>query len=935
MFRMMKILLAFFFMVLWSKEFSAIGQVPLPAHPRPDFIRQDWINLNGIWEFTFEQPEEQKDSLWCRGEAPFDRTIMVPFPWGSPLSGVEDKGDVAWYKRKVHIPQSWKGKRVFLVIGACDWQTEGWLSGKPLGEHEGGYTPFDFELTPYIEWGEDQQLVLKADDQPAAFKLFGKQGYGNARGIWQTVYLEARGDQFFEYIHFSPDIDNGKVKTIIRLDRPLESNSEVVIEITGAGEEKIIKKRKIQKSEREVSFNINIPGPRLWTLDDPFLYSAVVSLKEDTIVSDKVSSYFGMRKISVVSLPGQGIPYIALNNEPVYLQLTLDQAYHPEGYYTFPDDDFIRDDLIRTKKIGLNGQRVHVKVPLPRKLYWADKLGVLIMSDVPNSWGNPDADMRKETEHTIREMIKRDYNHPSVFAWVLFNETWGLQSKDEKGLPQYTEETRMWVSKMYGLAKSLDPTRLVEDNSANRKDHVRTDINSWHAYLPGYEWEAYLDKVCDNTFSGSTWNFAKGYRQESQPMINSECGNVWGYKGSTGDVDWSWDYHQMINAFRRHPKIAGWLYTEHHDVINEWNGYYRYDRSEKETGLGELMPGMTLRDLHSPVFVVPETELCMHSKPKSTIAIPLWISVMTDQYEGETVWLKSELTGWNTEGIYKTYVSGERKIKLKSWESGQLQPLIMRMPDEPGLMILRLTVMTDAGTVLHRNFTTFNTATYAGDRFRRINVNERTIAVLSFKPGDFKEANWNLKQWDVLDHLKENGSGKGYFLYEIKWPEQLLADSISSAVLRLELSSRPLLGKDQSDTVKVSGNYMKGKGLHDPGKNPNAYPMTDEIRNPSIVSIQINNETTKTVYLPDDPADHRGVLSWDMQLRDGKLQEAGTYGYLVNVPLDSTTLAQAHADGKFIVRLEVDDRLPGGLSIYGRQSGRYPFDPTLLFIMKK
>ncbi len=933
--RMMKFLLTFFLLILLSHEFPAFGQVPLPEHPRPDFNRPDWMNLNGVWSFTFRQPDKEEDSLWLKGKVTFDQTILVPFPWGSPLSGVVDKGDVAWYKRSIKIPEDWKGKRVFVIIGACDWQTEGWIDGSFIGEHKGGYTPFAFELTPYVKWGEDQQLILKADDQPAGFKLFGKQGYGNARGIWQTVYLEARGEHFLEYVHFSPDIDNEKVKVNCKLDRPVDSKAEIIVEITGEREKKIVKKQMISNDKSGISLDINIPEPRLWTLDDPFLYSVIVTIRQDTVVTDLVHSYFGMRKISVVPLPGKDIPYVALNNKPVYLQLTLDQAYHPEGYYTFPSDDFIRDDIIRTKKIGLNGQRVHVKVPLPRKLYWADRTGLLIMSDVPNSWGNPDADMRGETEYTIREMIKRDYNHPSVFAWILFNETWGLQSKNEKGIPHYTEETQMWVSKMYGLAKSLDPTRLVEDNSANRKDHVRTDINSWHAYLPGYAWEAYLDKVCANTFPGSQWNFSKGYKQEQQPMINSECGNVWGYTGSTGDVDWSWDYHQMINAFRRHPKVAGWLYTEHHDVINEWNGYYRYDRSEKKTGLNELMPGMTLRDFQSPVYIIPETELCMHSKPKSTITIPLWISVMTSQYDGQTVWLKSELAGWNTYGIYKTYVSGERKIQLKSWDSGQLQPLIMRMPDEPGLLILRLTLMTDAGTILHRNFTTFNTLINAGDRFRRISMKDGTIAALSFEPGEFSEARWSLNQWDVLDRLKVNGAGTGYFLYEIEWPEQLPADSISTALLRLELSSKPLLGKDKSDTAKVSGDYMKGKGLHDPGGNPNAYPMTDEIKNPSIVYVQINERVAKTVYLPDDPADHRGILSWDMQLRDGKLREAGTYGYLVDVPMDSAMVARAHADGKFIIRLGVDDRLPGGLAVYGKRSGRYPFDPTLLFLMKK
>lgn len=923
------------FLLLIQHSYNVTGQIPLPEHPRPDFERKEWLNLNGTWDFTFKQPAEENDSLWHKGLMTFNQQIIVPFPWGSPLSEVEDEGDVGWYKRTVKIPESWQGKHIFLVVGASDWMTRGWLDGEYLGENSGGYTPFEFDLTSYVRWGEDQNLVLKADDQPADFKLYGKQGYGDAKGIWQTVYLEARGDHFMEYIHFTPDIDNNKVTVTGTLNKPFNSNATIVFDIGDNNERSY--RQVLKRNYMDFSFDISLPEARLWTLEDPYLNSAVVTIiNKDSITEDRISSYFGMRKISVVHLSGSDIPYIALNDKPVYLQLTLDQAYHPEGYYTYPSDKYIRDDMLRTKKIGLNGQRVHVKISLPRKLYWADKLGLLIMADIPNSWGSPDANMQRETEHALREMIKRDFNHPSVFALVLFNETWGLRFKDENGSLYYDEETKKWVADMYRLAKKLDPTRLVEDNSACLYDHVVTDINSWHAYLPGYTWDEFLDNVSEKTYPGSDWNFTNGYVQEEQPMINSECGNVWGYTGSTGDIDWSWDYHQMINAFRRHPKVAGWLYTEHHDVINEWNGYFRFDRSEKITGFDELMPGMTLSDLHSPVYIVPGMELCQHSKPKSTVTVPLWLSVMTDQYDGQTLWLKSELVGWNELGVYKTYSSGKRQIELSSWENRELQSIIMRMPDEKGLFVLRLSLVTATGEVITRNFTTFNTTSNLGDAdgFKTFKTDYGTINALTFKPDTFKEATWSLKQWGVLDNIKVNGAGSGYFQYEVNWSDKLIPDSVSSAVLRLELSAKQLFGKDMPDSSKVTGEYMKGGGLHDPGKNPNAYPMTDEEKYPTMVRIYINDRIAGDVLLPDDPADHRGILSWDMQLRDGKLREAGSYGYLVDVPIDAMALKTASASGKFVIRLEVDDRLSGGLAIYGSRSGRYPLDPTLLFIMK-
>src|SRR5688572_24611948 len=168
-----------------------------------------------------------------------------------------------------------------------------------------------------------------------------------------------------------------------------------------------------------------------------------------------------MRKVSVVRLPGTDHAWIGLNNQPLYLQLALDQAYHPDGFYTFPSDEFLREEVLRSLRIGLNAIRIHVKIEMPRKLYWADRLRLLVMADVPNSWGEPDGEMRFETETALRGMIRRDFNHPSIFSWVIFNETWGLKSKGGK----MEAPTQEWVQSMYRLTKGLDPTRLVEDNS--------------------------------------------------------------------------------------------------------------------------------------------------------------------------------------------------------------------------------------------------------------------------------------------------------------------------------------------------------------------------------------------------------------------------------------------------------------------------------------
>lgn len=323
------------------------GGIPLPEHPRPDFQRAEWVNLNGDWAFRFDKENAGLSNGWAAGRADFPLTIKVPFPWGSALSGVKNQADIAWYRRDVKVPPEWKGKRVFLVVGASDWLTAGWFDGHEVGRYQGGYTPFAFELTDHVKWGEEQPLVLRVDDSPHPFKLSGKQGYGDVKGLWQTVYLEARPAAALETVHFLPDIDAGKVTVKAALDAPAkkalrftlgfrpEDRAEPAIAEIAAG-------------QREFELQVPLAKTRLWSLEDPYLYEVTATLSGDG-PSDAVSTYFGMRKISVMDLPGAGHPYIALNNKPVYLKLTLDQSYHPEGFYTFPSDAFMRDEIQRTR----------------------------------------------------------------------------------------------------------------------------------------------------------------------------------------------------------------------------------------------------------------------------------------------------------------------------------------------------------------------------------------------------------------------------------------------------------------------------------------------------------------------------------------------------------------------------------------------------------
>ena len=901
--------------------------IPLPEHPRPDFQRDLWQNLNGPWQFQFDAPDSGEARGWFRGALPAPRQIVVPFPWGSPLSGVPDSAVIAWYSRSIAVPPAWAGRRVFLVIGAADWRTTAWLDGQKLGTHDGGYIPFEFELTRYLKPGQEQQLVVRVDDAPRTFKLEGKQGYGNARGIWQTPYLDARGRTPLRTLHFTPQIDQGRVVVAAQLLEKAPRDLTLTLHFRNV-ELPAVSWRVPQGSDR-VTFDVPIPRAHLWSLDDPFLYEV-----DAAVGDDRVRSYFGMRQISVVDLPGTSYRYVALNGRPLYLQLTLDQAFHPGGFYTYPSDSFVRAEILRAKGIGLTGLREHVKVESPRKLYWADRLGMLIMADVPNSWGEPDAAMRGEVAATLRGMVQRDYNHPAIFAWVLFNETWGLFTKVD-GKQVYRPETKSWVASMYRAAKSLDPTRLVEDNSpCCGRGHTETDLNSWHSYLPGWAWEEHDRLVSDSTYPGSQWNFEAGYRQGRQPDINSEFGNVWGYEGSTGDVDWSWDYHRAVNAFRRNPKIAGWLYTELHDVVNEWNGYWRYDRSSKETGLGALVDGMSLRDLHSPLYIVVGDSLSQTAAAGAELRVPLYASFLTPSTAwGDSLTLHAQLYGWDALGQRRSYFETSRHVPYRQWMTGPLEPLSVTVPAGPAVLVLAVRLEDATGTALDRNFCTF---LVPGEPPPEVRLEDgRRARLVSIDPAHFDSAAWSLKQWNVMDGLKVNGAGSGFFEYRVAWPPGIQPADLDSVIFVAELSSKQLFGKDRAGSGRIEGDFMRGRGTLDPSLNPNAYPMTDEQRFPSAVTVRVNGVVAGRAALADDPADHRGILSWHYQLHDGHLREAGSYGTLERVALPREALERAAAQGQLVIRLEVDAALPGGLAIYGRRFGRYPLDPTVIFLLRR
>jgi beta-galactosidase/beta-glucuronidase len=241
---------------------SAPVTIPLPEHPRPDFQRDNWINLNGQWEFEFDGDNNGIEQKWFE-KSSFSKRILVPFPWGSPMSGIKSEADIGWYMRKIFIPNSWTGSKVFLNIGASDWVTDAWIDGIHVGSFQGGYTPFEFDLTEHIQAGEEHNLVIRVDDTPHDFKLFGKQGYGEAKGIWQTLYLESRGTNFIDHIHFSPDIESSSVEVNVQINEAVKKDLQISLNIKDAKDSIISTTHKFRKKKVTNSFTINLPNPRL------------------------------------------------------------------------------------------------------------------------------------------------------------------------------------------------------------------------------------------------------------------------------------------------------------------------------------------------------------------------------------------------------------------------------------------------------------------------------------------------------------------------------------------------------------------------------------------------------------------------------------------------------------------------------------------------
>ena len=855
------------------------------TYPQPDFARNEWLNLNGPWQFSFDSPA-------------LDRTIEVPYPWGSPLSGIQESRDAtAYYRRTVQWNPA--GERIYLIFGAVDYTCEVTVNGVSVGTHQGGYARFEFDVTDLFKRDGENEILVCATDTGARSQTYGKQGYGDARGIWQTVWLESR-----PAAHVASFFVQTKLDGTVTYDVELTPAAEGLILAADFGD--VHAEGTVENGRAHLVMHME--NPALWTPENPYLYEGTLRVGEDT-----VSTYFGIREIGTGVFGASNRRYITLNGKPYFLSGVLDQSFNPQGFFTLPSDADCREEILRAKRLGLNMMRIHIKAEEPLKLYWADRLGMLIMADFPCFWGEPTPETKKQYEYEMEKQILRDRNHPALFYWVVFNESWGLFSsgtdKSGNGISEYTKETAEWVVKCYHRVKEMDPTRLVEDNSVCKRDHTVTDVNSWHFYSNGYtRVKGVVDDFCNTAYVGTQANYKEGYTMTDVPCMNSECGAVWGVKGNAGDSDIAWQYKYMINEFRIHDLLCGFIFTEFHDVVNEFNGYYKINNDDKEFGYGDF--GMGIRDLHSQDYLGADFAPMTTVHPGDGIRIPMVASSFTDVRHGKSLTVAWQLTVLDPlDGDYVAD-SGEWRILWSGYGGFPAGEILTEAPIHDGTAVLSWALM-DEDAVVMQNYLLFD-----------IDGGKREDALV-LEPADFTSDGFR-KAFAVQQGNKLNGLGDGgTFTAEIRTADIPGLSEADDLRIVMELSTRAAMTRDYPENMtekKIDLDYMLGYRC-DAGENRNTFPQTDLIRNPGMVEILADGVVIKRMWLEDCPADARGMLSHHYQADDQLLDEAGSYGYLCDATVPTALLFKLKERESFTLSIRMCDDC--GLSLYGRRSGRY------------
>lgn len=575
-------------------------------YPRPQFKRDNWINLNGEWAFDYDDQDIGLKEQWYLSDNKlFSKKIKVPFVFQSAESGINDRTvhNVVWYKRDFNYSKK-DHKKLILHFGAVDYEARVYVNGHLVLTHFGGNTPFQADITDYLLNQKKQEIVVRVKDENSDEEMpRGKQfwedtsrsiWYTNSTGIWQTVWLEEVTSTYINDVKYHIHYDEGQVDMEIFIEGLSLENLDLEYQILFSNE--LISKGSTRVTGKKIHQNIDIiqghifatnfhDDGRSWTPENPNLFDVILVLKNDEKELDKVISYFGFRKIHT----DNGMVF--LNNKPYYQKLVLDQGYWPTGLLTAPsDEDFVKD-ITLSKNMGFNGCRKHQKVEDPRFLYWADVLGFLVWGEcaAPPMFSNTSVS-RLIDEWT--EIVNRDFNHPSIITWVPINESWGVPNISLARQEQHFSQS------IFHYIHSIDSTRLVISNDGWAA--TETDIVAIHNYMHGQvdevdKYSYFVESLStrENLLSrpSTPWPiFAKGFEYNGQPILLTEFGGIgfevssqsgWGYTTVNSEEEFIEDYSRIMKAVYSSKGLWGYCYTQITDVEQEINGLLTYDRKPK------------------------------------------------------------------------------------------------------------------------------------------------------------------------------------------------------------------------------------------------------------------------------------------------------------------------------------------------------------------
>ena len=560
----------------WTEEALKVD-IPLSEYPRPQLVRSEWLNLNGIWDYMVDSTVIHPNSTIYPPNFPNNtEKIKVPFPPESQLSGIARSGDSClWYRKVFSIPKAWKGKHILLNFGAVDRISIIFVNGRKVGTHIGGYNAFSFDITDYLNQKENT-LIVGAYDPNDGRAPSGKNGprgdYTFSSGIWQTVWLEPVEKQHISNIKLNPNLKENCLEITTSC-----TNNNLTIIATAYDQEKEITK---VSSKSNITFKLPISNPHKWSPEDPFLYDLKLQLKNSKgEIVDEINSYFGMRSIKLKNIDGVIRP--TLNDEFIFHIGLLDQGYWPDGIFTAPTDEALQYDIQLAKRSGFNVIRKHIKVEPQRWYYHCDRLGLMVWQDMPNLWepdGTDSIIIRQQFKNELKEMIDQHINSPSIVMWVPFNENWGAFN---------VKEITDWI-------KKYDPNRLVNGMSGyNYSPNYRKaygdpgngdfiDVHHYGDITPQIIPNSNENRAISLGEFGGKGLFMRGhmwpvYNDAYEMMLNKE------HLTDTYILMLT-RLEQMIKYFG----LSAAIYTQTTDVEHEINGLVTYDRKIEKMNINKI-----------------------------------------------------------------------------------------------------------------------------------------------------------------------------------------------------------------------------------------------------------------------------------------------------------------------------------------------------------